>query len=152
MPITVKEAEHFNEPIGVGNSSYSYQNFLYDRFRLAPTKNYAKSASEYLVDIEPVNKNKIILKLLKGSEVIKTQKIRGKYKDGYFYRRRQLIMFPFVPFLFGYRIERQRIGVEEDMLIVDLRENRWAFFMVAGQYENSQHEAKYKKIEAQEKK
>lgn len=151
MPVPIEEAEHVNEPTGVGNTIYSYQNFLFDRFRMAPTKNYAENATEYLVEIEPVDKNKIILRLLRGSEVVKTKKIRGKYKDGYFYRRCQFVVFPFIPILFGYRIERQRIGLEENMLIVDLRENRWAFFIIAGQYENSQHRAKYKKIVPQEK-
>jgi len=139
-----KELEDFREPIGTSNARY--QNFLFDRFRLAPYKNHAKSPNEYKVEIDPVDEHKIILKLVEGSRIIKTKTIRGKYKNGYFYTRCQVIVMPFVPLLFGYRVQRQRIGLEEDMLIVDLRESRWAFSILAGQSENSQQEAKYKKI------
>lgn len=147
MPVQIEELEHFNEHIGIGDTPH--QNFLFDRFRLAATKDHAASAHKYVVKIDVVDENKILLELMSGSETIKTLKIRGKYKNGYFYRRPQVVVVPFVPLLFGYRIQKQRIGIEEDMLIVDLRENRWAFFLLAGQNENSQHEAKYRKIENQ---
>ena len=55
MPVIIEDVEHFDEPIGIGDSPY--QNFLFDRFSLAPTKNYAESAANYVVEIEPVDKN-----------------------------------------------------------------------------------------------
>lgn len=71
--------------------------------------------------------------------------IRGGYEDGYFYPRKKLIIAPFFLLLFGYRAQRQRIGLQDDQLVVDLRRNIWVSFLVAGRAENSQQEARYKK-------
>ncbi|AHM62794.1 hypothetical protein D770_22745 [Flammeovirgaceae bacterium 311] len=143
IPHKLGNVVYLSKPISVGDESQ--HNLLFERFKLSPTKNYADSASRFFVQVQPVNKKTIALNLIKDSEIQKTKRIKGKYKDGYFYRRKQLIIVPFVPILFGFRAQRQRIGLENDLLIVDLRINMWVSFLIAGRFESSQQEAKYKR-------
>lgn len=147
MPVRAEETNHLSKPISVTDKSE--RNFLFDRFRLTPTKSYADSAAKYVVELEPLNARTIQLSLMEGTEIIKTKKLKGRYRDGYFYSRRQLIVVPFIPVLFGYRVQRQRIGLEAGKLVVDLRQKIWVSFLVAGRAENSQQEAKYNRIEKQ---
>lgn len=144
-PTRLGDVVYHSEPISVGNNGN--QDLLFDRFNFFSMKNYADSASTFFVQIQPINKKTIILNLLKDSQIVKSKIIKGKYKDGYFYRRKQLIFVPFVPILFGFRAQRQRIELENDQLIVDLRNNIWVSFLIAGRSENSQQEAKYKRVE-----
>lgn len=149
MPARVGEIEYLREPISAGN--ISDQHFLFNRFKLSSSGEYSGVASDYLVQLEPINKNTIHLNLIEDSKIIKTRKIKGRYEDGYFYIRRKFIVVPFFPLLFGYRVQRQRIGLENGHLVVDLRRNIWMSFLVAGRSENSQQEARYRKINAKPK-
>ena len=148
MPVKVEDIVYLSKPISVADNSA--QSFLFNRFKLSPSRNYADSASKYLVQIEAVNKNTIHLNLIENSKVIKIKKVKGKYINGYFYTRKKLIIAPFFPVLFGYRVQRERVGLEDDQLIVDVRNNVWVSFLIAGRAENSQHEAKYKRIDKEQ--
>ena len=75
-----------------------------------------------------------------------SKNIRGKFRNGYFYRRPKVYVMPLIPLLFGYNFERTRIGIttNED-LIIDYTINMWGFALVAGSAEKGATSSIYKK-------
>jgi len=92
-----------------------------------------------------VTDKKIIAELYQNGELINHKTIKGKIKDGYFYRRPFFIVIPFIPLVFGYNTHRYRIGLIDNNLIVDNKENFWVFAIAAGNTENKQTTLTYDK-------
>jgi|JI10StandDraft_1071094.scaffolds.fasta_scaffold806334_1 hypothetical protein len=90
------------------------------------------------VDIEFLTPKKAIFRLNKGDSLIDKKTVRGKFKDGYFYERPFLVIFPLVPVLFGHNTNRLRIGKVENGLVADYKWNTWMFFLIAGQSEKGE--------------
>ncbi len=74
-----------------------------------------------------------------------SKKIRGKFKNGYFYIRAKNFVVPLIPLAFGYNFERARIGISADHLIIDYRVNRWGFALVAGSADKGYISSTFKK-------
>lgn len=94
--------------------------------------------SNQTVDIEFLSANKALFRLYQGDSLIDKKKVRGKFKDGYFYKRPFMVIMPFIPVLFGYNTNRLRIGKAENVIVVDYKWNIWMFFLLAGQSEKGQ--------------
>jgi len=94
--------------------------------------------SNQTVDIEFLTAKKAVFKLYEGDSLIDTKKVKGKFKDGYFYKRPFLVIMPLVPVLFGHNTNRLRIGRGDDFIIADYKWNLWMFFLVAGQSEKGE--------------
>lgn len=142
-PAQIGEVVHYDESIG--GTSDIQQKLLFNQFDFVSAKPDADTAANLLVQLVPLNKHTLLLHLIHGSDTLKTKKLKGEYRDGYFYRRKQLIIAPFFPVLFGFRGQRQRIGIEGDQLVVGQRKNMWVSFLIAGRSENYQQEIKYRK-------
>jgi hypothetical protein len=85
-----------------------------------------------------VTAEKAIFRLYQGDSLIDKRKVKGKFKDGYFYTRPFLVVMPLVSVLFGHNTHRFRIGKADDDLVVDYKWNIWMFFLIAGQSEKGQ--------------
>lgn len=98
------------------------------------------------VEIEFLSQKKVLVKLIETDNLLDSKVIKGRFKKGYFYRRRYFLILPFVPLLFGYESERYRLGLDGTLLIVDYRLKNWWFAVVAGTSHNRTCNSKYKKI------
>ncbi len=90
------------------------------------------------VKVEFLTSEKAIFRLYQGNSLIDKRKVKGKFKDGYFYARPFFVVMPLVPVLFGHNTHRMRIGKADDNLVVDYKWNIWMFFLIAGQSEKGQ--------------
>ncbi len=90
------------------------------------------------VEVEFLTSERALFKLYQGDSLIGKRKLRGKFKDGYFYTRPFLVIMPLVPVLFGHNTHRLRIGKADDALVLDYKWNIWMFFLIAGQSEKGQ--------------
>jgi len=107
---------------------------------------YNEQKSKVLtVTLDFASKRKIIARLWDSGELKQTKVVRGKIKDGYFYRRPHFIAIPLVPLVFGYDTYRYRIGLTTDAIIVDYKWNYWGFAIAAGSYSEGQNSATYEK-------
>lgn len=91
-----------------------------------------------MVEIDFLTSEKALFKLYQGDSLIDKKKVKGKFRDGYFYARPFFVVMPLVPVLFGHNTHRLRIGKSDDNLVVDYKWNIWMFFLIAGQSEKGQ--------------
>jgi len=84
------------------------------------------------VTFEFLSDKKGVAELWDNGELKKSMKIRGKIKDGYFYRRPYFVAMPLIPLIFGYKTYRYRLGINGDLMVIDYRWNYWAFAIAAG--------------------
>jgi hypothetical protein len=97
------------------------------------------------VTIDFLSDKKGLAKLWDNGEVRKTKTIRGKIRDGYFYRRPYFFAVPLIPLIFGYKTYRYRIGINGDSIVVDYRWNFWAFAIASGNYSHGQSNSIFEK-------
>lgn len=117
----------------ITNGKYQPESFWanLNQFQIGPASDWKKQT----VDIEFLSAKKAVFKLYEGDSLIDEKIVRGKFKDGYFYKRPFFVALPLVPVLFGYNTHRLRIGKAENVVVVDYKWNIWMFLMVAGQSE-----------------
>lgn len=92
------------------------------------------SSKSQTVTLEFISDRKAKAKLWEGEEVMRTKKIRGKIKDGYFYRRPYFTAVPLIPLVFKYKTFRYRIGLTGNEIVVDYRWNYWGAVIFGGYY------------------
>jgi|JI10StandDraft_1071094.scaffolds.fasta_scaffold1232100_1 hypothetical protein len=97
------------------------------------------------VTINFISDRKAKAELWVNGELKKTKKIRGKIKDGYFYRRPYFVAIPLVPLFFGYKTFRYRIGLTDNAIVVDYKWNFWGFVVIAGNYSEGQSNSVFNK-------
>jgi hypothetical protein len=61
-----------------------------------------------------------------------TGKLKGKFKNGYFYLRPKIVVIPFFPILYIHRFERARISIANNYLVIDHTINRSGFALMGG--------------------
>lgn len=103
------------------------------------------SIREECVTFDFVSGKRAVAKLWNKSELKETKKIRGRIKDGYFYRRPYFVVYPLVPLVFGYKTYRYRIGVNDGSLVVDYRWDFWAFAIAAGGFGHGRSHSIYER-------
>jgi hypothetical protein len=101
------------------------------------------------VKIEFLSHKKVMLKLIKSDSTLDSKIIKGRIKNGYFYRRQKFLIMPLFPAFFGYGSERYRLGLDNNLLIIDYRLEDWWFVIFAGSSRNKTCNSKYKKINIQ---
>ena len=124
-----------------GTFSYS----IWDRLVVYSNKRLT-NWENHTIKIESISSKKILLSLMYNDQVVDQKIIRGKIKDGYFYRRPIFIVMPFFPLIYGYNTNRSRFGLVEDELVIDDRKNIWMGLLIMGKYKKSTTSLKYKKI------
>jgi hypothetical protein len=103
------------------------------------------SIREQCVTLDFVSKKRAIAKLWDKSELKRTKKIRGRIKEGYFYRRPYFVAVPLIPVLFGYNTYRYRIGISDESIVVDYKWNHWFFIIAAGGFGNGKSNSIYQR-------
>jgi hypothetical protein len=101
---------------------------------------------ECYVQIDFLTDTKAEVRLIYKDSILDKRKIRGKLKDGYFYKRPSFVIVPLFPLVFGYNTGRYRLGLNENQnLIIEESWNVWAFALIAGSDTKAQAFAKFKR-------
>lgn len=75
----------------------------------------------------------IRLSLYEKDSLISKRVIRGRIKDGFFYRKPHFILVPLIPIgVFVYDTYRYRLGMINNGLVIDYNWNYWSFAWLAG--------------------
>jgi len=117
---------------------FQISGFRYDRKR-------QPSWRSQTVKFESISDKRLKASLFLGDSLIKQKTMKGKLKEGYFYRRPSFIVIPLFPLLCGYETTRYRFGLTEDKLIVDYKTHFWLFALLAGNSGNYQKTETYEK-------
>ena len=109
-------------------------------FQIDKYKNWdlAKNWTEQTIRLKFINQRKLQLALYENGRLIKQKNIKGKLKDGYFYRRPFFILYPIVPIIFGYDTQQYRFGLIDTNLILDRKEHYWVCSFGFGEASNKQ--------------
>jgi hypothetical protein len=98
------------------------------------------------VKLECKTPGKIFLSLYEKDSLISNRVIRGRIKDGFFYRKPHLVLIPLIPVgIFSYDTYRYRIGIINDGLVIDYKWNFWGFAILAGGTGKGQTSTTFKK-------
>ena len=73
-----------------------------------------------------------------------TKRIKGKFKNGYFYVKPKVSLIPFFPVYYVHDIERVRISKVGDDIVVDHSVKMWGFALIAGATESGRSTSIYK--------
>lgn len=84
------------------------------------------------VTLDVLSSKRIRASLFVNDSLVERIKLKGKIKNGYFYRRKYFIAIPLVPLAFGYKGYRYRIGLIDDSLVVDYHWKFMLFVISAG--------------------
>jgi hypothetical protein len=88
---------------------------------------------------------KILISLYEKDSLIDQKKVKGKLKNGYFYRKPYFVGLPLFPLIYGYNTYRYRIGIKDSSLVIDNKWNFWAFAVVAGNKSKGQSHSRFKR-------
>jgi hypothetical protein len=98
------------------------------------------------IQIDFLSDKKIRVSLMLNDSVLSSKKIKGQFKDGYFYKRPYSVMIPLFPLLYGYNTNRLRFGINtEGNLSMDYAWNTYAFFLVAGRNTKGNTNSEFKR-------
>ena len=107
------------------------------------------SKNDYTLNLELENSNRLRIKILENTKVLKDTFLSGKYKKGMFYLDNKYLKCHGVPYLFGgCSNNKRRIGITKNgnLLINEAVSNDGAFLIIfaAGYSYNSTYEYKRK--------
>ncbi len=88
--------------------------------------------NEKWIKIEFESSKKATVSMYHNDKFIFSKKIRGRFKDGYFYLRPKWYIIPIVPFYCAYVFQRTRIGKSGSNLLMDYSTNMCGFATFAG--------------------
>lgn len=125
------------------SSNYT-QLTLWSQFDEYQYKDSIERLKEQIVTLDFISSRKAVAKLWDSGELIKTKKVKGRIKNGYFYYRNHFIVFPLFPIVFGYDTYRYRIGLTtKDSIVIDNKWNYWGFAIIAGGFSKGQTSAEF---------
>jgi len=115
---------------------------LLDRFFIFfPDKAYENDVT---VKFEFISKRQANVCAYQNGQIFLSKKIRGKFKNGYFYVKPKIFLIPFFPILYVHNFERVRIGKFENDIVVDHTIKMWGFALFAGGSDSGQSTSIYK--------
>jgi hypothetical protein len=141
-PVLTKETlssysgRYSNTPDNVIGVSESHEGPL-ERLTLesALSKYGHNSANQYnngQVQLDFKSERELIVSVSYDGRISDRFIVRGRVKNGYFYRKKYFLLAPFIPIYFGYSFGHYRIRFTEDHILIDNRSKYWLFFFVAG--------------------
>jgi len=90
------------------------------------------------------SKKKIVAKLFDNGKLIKSENVRGRIKNGYFYYGRHFMFIPFFPLIYRHDFDKHRIGLStKNSLVVDYVWNWYVFAIIAGDYSKGRTYAEF---------
>ena len=102
---------------------------------------------ESLVDIEFVSQKLATVKVYRNDSLILTKKLRGKFKNGYFYVNPKMHVIPFFPLYYVHNFERVRLAKYKEDIIVDHTKMLWGFAFMGGGSDYGRSTSIYSRIE-----
>jgi len=97
------------------------------------------------IRLEFKTRRKILLSLYEKDSLISNRVIRGRIKDGFFYRKPHFILIPLIPIVVSYDTYRYRIGLINNGLVIDYKWSYWGFALLAGGWGKGQTSITFKK-------
>lgn len=73
-----------------------------------------------------------VVSLYRNDSLAYSIRIKGRFKEGFFYLRPKNYAVPFFPVWFGYNAERARMGMAGHGLLIDYRLSMWGFALFGG--------------------
>lgn len=150
--LTSFEGQYRNDPLEFNQvkkrgylSYFDSTFFFWSHFHLL-NEYSLKEKKDMIFKLNFENEKKISASLILQDSVIRTKTIRGKWKDGYFYKNAKFFFSPFIPLLFGYNTSILRFGIDTDGNLIC--ENSWNIYMgsfIAGTNSKGQRLTKFKK-------
>ena len=130
-----------------GESHMNSENtYLWRLFKTFPKKSTDEIKQNSSVKIKSLSQKTAQISLIYGDSIMDVRKVRGKIKAGYFYPRRQWVVFPFFPLAFGYHNTRMRLTTNASgELIIEKAWNKWAFAVFAGIDTRGQSKMKFER-------
>ena len=110
--------------------------------------NYDKekgNSQEQTVKLEFKTHRKILLSLYEKDSLIANRTIRGRIKNGFFYRKPHLVIIPLIPLVMSYHSYRYRIGFSNNSIVIDYSWKFWGIALIAGGAGNGQTSTTFKK-------
>ena len=130
-----------------------HQNILNQLFLIVPESSF-RSEDKKIIDpkekwikIEFKSSRKAVVSMYHNDKFVFSKNIHGKYKNGYFYLRPKIFIFPGIPLAFGYSFERARLGKSGDNLLLDYSINMWVVAAISGSSDKGYCSSVYKKKE-----
>ncbi len=117
------------------------RNLLERLFIFLPDKAYEENVT---VKIEFISKRQANINAYQNGQMFLSKRIRGRFKDGYFYVKPKIFLIPFFPILYAHNFERVRIGKVENDIIVDHTIKAWGFALFAGASDSGRSTSIYK--------
>lgn len=119
----------------------NHRNLLDRLFIFIPDKSYEKDVT---VKIEFISKRQANVSAFHNEQIFLSKKIRGKFKNGYFYLKPKVLLIPFFPILYVHNFERVRIGKVENDIAVDHTIKMWGLAFSAGGSDSGHSTSIYK--------
>jgi hypothetical protein len=117
------------------------RNLLDRLFIFIPDKAYENDVT---VKFEFISKRQANVSACKNGQIFLSKKIRGKFKNGYFYVKPKVFLIPFFPVFYVHNFERVRIGKVENDIVVDHTIKMWGFALFAGGSDSGRSTSIYK--------
>ena len=135
------------ENVAKNDSIFNWMDLLWNQLKYRGVYYEKEKALNTKVHIQVINEKRLEFQLFEGDKLVKQRIVKGKIKNGFFYKRPILIIYPFIPLVFGYHTEAHRIGLVGNELVVYSKWNLWGFALVAGSEFKNESKIYYKKKE-----
>ena len=126
-------------------SEFAFVSLLAQLFGRTPNRLYRLKPLPTEVHLHFETARKFSVNVYQNDSLVFTRYKRGHFKNGYFYVRPRIYIYPF-PLIMGYNFERARLGLAAGGLIMNYAVNRWGFALVAGSEDKAAVSACYRKI------
>ena len=106
IPLTkenINRISGYYENVPKNDSTFNWLNFLWNQIKYRGVYYDKETALHTKVHIQVINKKRIDFQLFEGDKLVKQKIIKGRIKNGFFYKRPILIIYPFIPLVFGYQ-------------------------------------------------
>ncbi len=117
------------------------RNLLDRLFIFLPDKAYEENVT---VKVEFISKRQANVSAYQNGQIFLSKKIRGKFKDGYFYVKPKIFLIPFFPIFYVHNFERVRVGKVKNDIIIDHTIKMWGFALFAGGSDSGRSTSIYK--------
>lgn len=146
------EGEYLNYPdtaIGEFNDYPYGEQFsplsLWEQIDRYDSYNPKEREEKQSVKFNIISNHIIRIELLENDSIIKISEIKGRFRNGYFYKRPPIIPIPIIPLLFGYYLEGYRIGLYKESIILDYEIHYWVCSLFGGEASNRICSSKFTK-------
>ena len=126
---------------------FAFVSLLEQLFGRTPNRMYRLTYLPTEVHLHFETARKFSVRVYQNDSLVFTRYKRGHFKNGYFYVRPRIYIYPLPPLVMGHNFERARLGLSTGGLIMNYSVNRWGFALVAGSEDKAAISAFYRKTQ-----